>query len=156
MQSQKVYHLNLIYKPSYVIKDVHGRHTNNREEARFEVGVMTSFQELVEVCSKINHTNAYVPVTLPEKFSFWGTSFDKRDPVPRDAGKIVSATEALEIMMNGPKNLIQEDDYEEEDVDFEEAERREMNRLEKEMMEEQYEDFIQEMAVRRIADDRMW
>lgn len=146
MKNQKVYHLSLIYKPSYVIKDVHGRHTNNREEVRFDVGVMTSFQDLVSVCSKINHTNAYHPKTLQSKFRFWGTSFDKRDPIPRDAEKIVSPDEALEIMMNGPKNSFREKEYyEDNDFDFEAAEKREMDIINREIMEYEYEEFVQEM-----------
>lgn len=149
MESQKVYHLSLIYKPSYVIKDFHGRHTNNREEARFDVGVMNSFQDLIKVCSKIDHTNAYVPKTLPSKFRFWGTSFDKRDPVPRDSIKMVTAEEALHIMLNGPNMNNHLDEDEEKDYDFVEAERREMNLLKREMEEDEYEDFLADIEYRQ-------
>lgn len=149
MENQKVYHLCMIYKPKYVIKDFHGRHTHNHSEVKVEVGVMENFQELVEVSSKIDHNNAYVPKNLPSTFGFWGTSFDKRDRIPRDSMKMVTADEALHIMLNGPRNNVYNNDDEDEDYDFVEAERREMNLLKREMEEDEYEDFLADIEYRQ-------
>lgn len=147
MESKKVYHLCMIYKPNYVIKDFHGRHTHNHTEVKFEVGVMENFQELVKVSSKIDHTNAYVPNNIPKTFGFWGTSFDKRDRIPRDSMKMVTADEALHIMLHGPNK----NNYEDEDTDFDfvEAERREKEMLRREMDEDDYEDFLADIEYRQ-------
>lgn len=135
----------MIYRPRYVIKDVHGRHSKNHEEVSFEVGVFENFQDLVEVCSKINHTNAYIPSNLSGKFGFWGTSFDKRDPTPRDSLKMVTKEQAEYIMTHGPpaNNMNYEED---DDMDLLEREAREREEMEKEDMEEGYESFLEDLG----------
>lgn len=146
MEIQKVYHLSIIFKPKFVIKDFHGRHTHNHSEAKFDVGVLGNFQELVNVCAKIDHTNVHFPKNIPSNFGFWGTSFDKRDRTSRDSLKMVTAEEALHIMMNGPKSTGGYVDEYEDEMDFVEAERREMNLLKREMEEDEYEDFLADIV----------
>lgn len=152
----KSYHLRMIYRPMYVIKDVHGRHASNREEVSVEVGVFDNFQDLVEVCSKIDHTNVYIPPKLVGKYGFWGTSFDKRDPTPRDMMKMVTKDEALQFMMYGPRQEMY-DDEQEQPRDFIEAEELERLDLERELEEEEYEEFLEDIESRvRGGDLTSW
>jgi len=152
----KDYHLTMIYKPKYVIKDFQGRHTNNREEVKFDVGVFDNFQDLVDVCSQIDHTNAYIPRNISGKFGYWGTSFDKRTPVPRDSMKMVTKEQALHLMKNGP--VVEEtmdDDYEEMDVWEREARENEIARREQE--EEEYEEFVADLEFKmRNGESYSW
>jgi len=148
MENQKVYHLTMIYKPKYVIKDVHGRHSNNNEEYKIEVGVLDNFDTLVSVCSKIDHTNAYIPPNLSGRFGFWGTSFDKRDPIQRDFIKMVSGEEALNIMLNGPTKYTNDQDDEYDDMDFYETEKRQMEILKREIENEEYEEYLNNLENR--------
>lgn len=146
-QNNKVYHLNMIYRPNHVIKDIQGRHTNVREEYIVQVGVLDNFKDLVEVCSRIDHTNAHIPKNLSKRFGFWGTSFDKRDPTPRDSLKMVTKEQAEHIMIHGPSgnNMEREDDVYMDFLEREERERDEMNR---EQMEEDYEVFLEDIRRR--------
>lgn len=149
-QNNKVYHLSMIYRPKHVIKDIQGRHVNVREEYIVPVGVFDNFKDLVEVCSRIDHTNAHIPKNLSNRFGFWGTSFDKRDPTPRDSLKMVTKEQAEYIMTHGPpaNNM----DYEEDDdMDLFEREAREREEMEKEDMEEGYESFLEDLGYNRCT-----
>jgi hypothetical protein len=140
----------MIYRPRYVINDFHGRHSNNREEVSFEVGVFDNFQDLVEVCSKIDHSNAYIPPNLSSKYGFWGTSFDKRDPTSRDSMYMVTKDEALMIMTMGPRQHVHE---EETPRDFMEAEAKERMELERDLDAENYEAFLEDIENRLMGGD---
>jgi len=153
----KVYHLTMIYKPKYVIKDIQGKHSNNREEVKFEVGVFDNFRDLVEVCSQIDHTNAYIPSNISGKFGYWGTSFDKKTPVPRDSMNMVTKEQALHRMKNGPQNNIISDGDEDYNYDFTETERRLKEQLRREQDEDEYEEFVADLEFKmRNGEASSW